>query len=206
MIFQQLIAATLEPVGAPGPLPAALDGLDPKDVLDLSWIDPATLWRNKTFWPVDVPPPAVPEAYTDEIQLVQLVPALERAIGAFVPKPLEERKAVLLAAVRAARWRHEQAGFTGPNGHVRADDATQAKVTGAVQLFALSPALTGLDWELAPGVFATVSRADVEGMGVLIGLHVQACFTRSRQLSEAVLAATTHAELDLINLEEGWPT
>jgi hypothetical protein len=206
MIFQQLVAATLEPIGTPGPLPADLDGLDAKDVLDLSWIDANTGWRDKTFWPVDAPPPAVPEAYTAEIQLVQLVPAIQRAIGAFAPKPLEERKAALLAAVRDARWRHEQAGFTGPNGRVRPDDATQAKVTGAVQLFALRPTLIGLDWELAPGVFATVSRADVEAMGVLIGLHVQACFTRSRQLSEAVLAATTHAELDLIDLEDGWPT
>jgi hypothetical protein len=124
------------------------------------------------------------------------------------PVDVAGRRGPLLAKIRDTRWTHEQAGFTGPNGHVRTDDPTQGKVTGAVQLFTLNPALTALDWEVAPGVFATIPRASVEAMGVAIGLHVQACFTRSRQLTEAVLAATTHTQLDTIEaqIEEGWPS
>lgn len=125
--------------------------------------------------------------------------------GVFETISLDARKANMLAAIRDARWQHEQAGFTGPAGPVRSDDATQGKVTGAVQLFDLNPDLTTLDWELAPGVFASVTKAQLTDMGVAIGAHVQACFTRSRQLTEAVLAAATHAELTTLDLESGWP-
>lgn len=119
--------------------------------------------------------------------------------------PLADRKEGVLEAIRAARYAHEQGGFTTGQGRMRSDDVTQAKITGAVSLFSLDPTLMSLDWELAPGVFASVSAAQVQDMGILIGRHVQACFTRSRQLTEAVLAASTHAELSAIDLENGWP-
>lgn len=125
--------------------------------------------------------------------------------GVFEDLLVADRKADLLAAIRATRWTHEQAGFTGPNGHVRADDATQGKITGAIQLLSLTGGAS-LDWEVAPGFFATILAADVNAMGVAIGQHVQACFTRSRQLTEAVLAATSHAQLDAIDINTGWPT
>lgn len=118
---------------------------------------------------------------------------------------LQEHQAAMLAAIRDRRWTHEQAGFIGPAGPVRTDDKTQSKLTGALVMFGRDTSLSTLDWELAPGVWATVTEADVAGMGVLVGQHVQACFTRSRELSEAVLAAGTHAGLNAIDITAGWP-
>jgi hypothetical protein len=127
--------------------------------------------------------------------------------GIFDVIALADRKAAMLVAIRAARWAHEQGGFTGPQGPVRTDDATQAKITGAVALMGLmgeNP--PPLDWELSPGVFASITLPQLKGLAVLIGQHVQTCFTRSRQLSEAVMAATKHTDLSAIDIETGWPS
>lgn len=126
--------------------------------------------------------------------------------GIYEDLTLAERQAVFQNQVRQARWQHEQGGFTTPAGRARSDDATQSKITGALVMFDTDPDLKTLDWELAPGVWASATQADVAAMGVLVGQHVQACFTRSRQLCEAAQAATKHADLTALDLTAGWPS
>lgn len=119
--------------------------------------------------------------------------------------PLSELKAAALQAIRDRRWVAENAGVTLGGQAIRTDERTQSKVTGGLELFRQSGALVSLDWEAQPGVFATLDQPTLAAIGVAIGTHVQACFTRSRELSEAVTAAGSTAALQAIDIEAGWP-
>lgn len=139
------------------------------------------------------------------VELVDVGGLVPMRQGVYEELTLQERQTAMLAAIREQRWAHEQAGFIGPAGPVRTDDKTQSKLTGALVMFGRDTSLSTLDWELSPGVWATVTEADVAGMGVLVGQHAQACFTHSRGLSDAVMASETHADLNAIDITAGWP-
>jgi hypothetical protein len=120
---------------------------------------------------------------------------------------LAQRKAALADLARRRRWEHEVGGVTVGGVPVRTDEKSQAKLSGAVALFGLDPGLTSIDWEAAPGVFATLDKATVEAIGVAVGHHVQACFARSKALNTAIVGAASHAALDAVEatLDTGWP-
>lgn len=119
--------------------------------------------------------------------------------------PLSELKAVKLQAVRDRRWIAENAGVTVNGASIRTDERTQAKVSGALQLMALNPSIESLDWEAQPGVFVALDQAQLEAVGLAIGAHVQNCFSRSRELCEAVMAAANAAALAAIDIDADWP-
>jgi hypothetical protein len=62
-----------------------------------------------------------------------------------------------------------------------------------------------IDWEAQPGVFAALDLDTLEAVGKAIGAHVQACFSRSKQLCEAAMAAADAEELAAVDIEAGWP-
>lgn len=121
------------------------------------------------------------------------------------PPSLEELKAAALQAVRDRRWQAENAGVTVGGVRIRTDERTQAKVSGALQLMELNPAIEALDWEATPGVFAALDQSALVAVGLAIGAHVQACFTNSKVLSLAIAAAEDAEALTAINLQAGWP-
>lgn len=118
---------------------------------------------------------------------------------------LEERKAAMLAEVSARRWAVETGGIVVNGAPIRTDEIGQAKLTGAVALFDNDPDLESIDWEGQPGMWVTLDGETIRALGVAVGRHVQACFTRARALHEAIAAAETHGDLDAIDLEAGWP-
>lgn len=121
------------------------------------------------------------------------------------PVPLSELKAAKLQAVRDRRWVAENAGVTANGTSIRTDERTQAKVSGALELFRQNEELTSLDWEAQPGVFVTLDQPTLAAIGVAIGMHVQACFTRSRELCEAIAAAANAEALAAIDIDADWP-
>lgn len=121
------------------------------------------------------------------------------------PPTFEQAKALKLEAIRANRWQVETGGTTINGAPIRTDEVSQAKITGAVNLFANDPTLDAIDWEAQPGVWVTIDEVAMTAIGVAAGRHVQACFSRARVLSEAVEAATDQAELDAVDIEAGWP-
>lgn len=122
-----------------------------------------------------------------------------------VAELLEARKAEMREAVRAQRWQVETSGVNIGGVIVQSGETSQAKIQGANLLFELDPSLAAVDWEAQPGVWTSVDRDTVRMMGVLIGRHVQACFSHARALHEAIGAAPDHAALDAINIYQGWP-
>jgi len=141
-----------------------------------------------------------------------LAELLDEAKGAAValtpssaPPTKAGRKEALQAAIAAKRWAVETGGTVAMGVGVRTDEVGQAKLTGAIALFDHDPTLTTIDWEATPGVWVTLDGPTVRGLGVIVGRHIQSCFSHARQLSEAVTAADTHADLDAIDIEAGWP-
>lgn len=120
--------------------------------------------------------------------------------------PLDELKAQRLEEIAYRRWQAEIGGFTGPDDvQYPSDELAQAKVNGAVTLLDKDPTLTEVDWELGRNNWITMPAAQVQAMGVLIGRHIQACFTHSRGLMAQVQAAADVAELLAVDIETGWP-
>jgi len=163
-----------------------------------------TLAPNKGAWlPVVV---EGGEASADPTKrLVETVEA-ERVLREWVDRPLAELKSEKQEAIRALRWQRETGGIVVGGVPIRTDEKSQAKLNGAVSLFGLDPAMTEISsWEAVPGVFVSLSKAQIDGIAVAVGAHVQACFNRSRVLSEAVAAAADKAALDAIDITAGWP-
>lgn len=122
------------------------------------------------------------------------------------PPTLEQRRDQRRDEVRARRWAVEMGGVEiAPGVIVRTDEGSQAKITGAVQLFAADPTLEAIDWEAQPGVWTTIDRETMTAIGIAVGRHVQAAFSRSRALHEAIAAAPDIETLEAIDIETGWP-
>ncbi len=120
--------------------------------------------------------------------------------------PLAELKASLIDAVRAKRAAVEAGGIIRNGAPLSTDERTQNRINGALRLFDEAPQLEEVDWEVAPGAFATMDRATVKAIGVEIGLHIQACFSRSRELVTAINGATDVPGILAIDIGVGWPT
>lgn len=116
---------------------------------------------------------------------------------------LDEAKASKLADLSAIRSRAEQA-FTFAGQPIRLDESTQFRIASALQYLTLSGE-TGADWQARRGVFVTLSKAQLEAMAVAAGVHVQACFARAKALTNSINAASTIAEIEAIDLTQGWP-
>jgi len=120
--------------------------------------------------------------------------------------PVVDRQAQMCEMVRARRYAIETAGVAVQGGAVLITDRdSQAKITGAVALFENDQTLASIDWEAQPGVWVSVDREAMLGIGVAVGRHVQQCYSHSRQLIESITAASSHAELDMIDIAAGWP-
>lgn len=119
---------------------------------------------------------------------------------------LAQAKADALNNLRDLRWQKSVGGTTFNGIPIRTDEGSQAKIDGAVALFDKDPALTTLDFEAQPGVWVTFDKAAMEAIGVAVGRHVQACFSRQRELSGLIDAAETFADLAAVNVETGWPS
>lgn len=77
------------------------------------------------------------------------------------------------------------------------DDLSQRRIQGAVQLAGLDGALT-MDWTLADNSSVTLTAADIIGLGVALGVHVNAAHVQARTRRASIEAATTVAEVNAI--------
>lgn len=118
---------------------------------------------------------------------------------------LEELRANKLAALAEKRWNVENGGINIGGAPVRTDATSQSKITGAVSLFQNDPQLTSLDWEAQPGIWVTFDAETMKAIGIAVGRHVQACFSRAKALSTQITQAQDEAALEAIDIESGWP-
>lgn len=130
------------------------------------------------------------------------------AATAFLEDPtfsFAKLKANKLAALADRRWQAETDGVNFNGATIRTDDKSQAKITGAVTLFANDPDLVSIKWEATPGVIVEVDKTMMTAIGIAVGRHSQACFARSAELTAAINAASDATALAAIDIDTGWP-
>jgi leucyl aminopeptidase len=65
--------------------------------------------------------------------------------------------------------------------------------------------LQSIDFEALPNQWVALDAATMTAIGVAVGRHIQACFSRAKALADEVAAASDAAALDAINIDVGWP-
>lgn len=171
-------------------------------------VDQSKLAKGKPRWlPVDEAgdPPAYDAARQELGGQIETVTG-GRVVYSWELRTLTiaQRRERLHALIRARRKEVEAGGIVVDGAPIRTDETSQAKIAGAISLFDKDPTLVTIDWEAAPGIWVALDKTTVETIGVAVGRHVQAAFSQARALGEAVEAASTHAALDAVDVNEGW--
>lgn len=122
-----------------------------------------------------------------------------------IPFNLDDYKNKVLEDIRNIRAEKEVGGIIFNQIPIRTDEKSQSKLQGAIALFGLNPNLASVEWEAIPGTFVTLSKEVLESIGVAVGNHIQACFSKSKVLTLAVQACTSKAEVDAIDILSDWP-
>lgn len=124
----------------------------------------------------------------------------------------EEHLAELLTTLRAEtkanvaerRWQAEVGGADFNGLRLATDRTSQAMVAGASMLAEVRPELL-IDWKTQDG-WVQISNGQIASLSLVVGLHVQACFRRERELNDEVDAAQTIADILAIDITTGWPS
>jgi hypothetical protein len=113
-----------------------------------------------------------------------------------------QRKSAMKAEITAKRWSVETSGITVSSVPVATDAQTQAKLSGALQLVQADDTVL-IDWKGSDGTWSQLNASAVTTIAMAVGSHVQACFTREKELHTAVDNAVDSDALDLIDIEAG---
>ena len=115
----------------------------------------------------------------------------------------EEYLEALPGRIAATRYEHETGGTTVDGMHVATDRQSQALITGAFSS-AKDAKETGepfsIRWKTAGG-WVELDADQMISLGRAVRAHVQACFDREKELTEAVADGTFEESM----LDEGWP-
>lgn len=117
---------------------------------------------------------------------------------------LGKHKANKKDAASAKRRERETGGIVTPDGvRILTGITDQNRISTAIQGMRDS-GITTVDFKAASG-WTTLSLEALTSVGGLIAAHVQACFSRERELHEAIDACATLDDLNALDLDEGWP-
>jgi hypothetical protein len=118
---------------------------------------------------------------------------------------LDQLKQEKIQQLAERRWQAEESGTNFNQYRLPTDRITQAKLT-AVYVKALENSqYTISNWKIDSTTFITLDADTIIAMANLVEQHVQNCFTNESVLSQQIVSATTREELDLVNLDQGWP-
>lgn len=117
---------------------------------------------------------------------------------------LASHQAAAWARIKAARADAETAPITVGLYTFDADDSSQQRIAGAVQMASLAVAAGqgadfSISWTLADNTTATLSATEIIAVGLSLGQQISAAHARSRVLRAQIDAATSAEELNLIN-------
>lgn len=121
------------------------------------------------------------------------------------PKTFAEAKEALFEKLSDIRYQKEVGGTTFQNVPLKTDRESTAIITAAYITALGDPTFT-MNWKVANGVFSTLTAEHIIAVGTVIRNHVQACFNHEMVISNLIHQATTKAELEAIDLEQGWPS
>lgn len=116
---------------------------------------------------------------------------------------LEAGKTQVLSDLAARRYQAETAGVTVAGVKVATDRESQASLTGAYTSLQAG-LVTTIDWKGDDG-WVVLDLPTCEALAQAVANHVQQCFTREKVLAEQVDAAQSVEDLEVININSGWP-
>jgi hypothetical protein len=114
-------------------------------------------------------------------------------------------KAQKLEALRVRRNVARDGGIVVSGTAIPTDEQTRTVLTGVRLKTVTDTPFSVPDWKVSNGVFASLNETQIIAISDAVAAHVQACFTRERQLTDLINAATTAAALDAIDIDAGWP-
>jgi hypothetical protein len=136
---------------------------------------------------------------------VEFYDAVQNVIANYDSLYLTKRM-IPATVARIADLRREKMQRVNIGGiEIKLDTPTEAHLCSAVIGLTRNPDVAAIDWELSPGVFATIPREAVLALGDGAFMHVQNCFTFARNLTDRAQACTTSAELEALDITTGWP-
>jgi len=118
---------------------------------------------------------------------------------------LKVLKTELKDAVRQIRWEVETSGVSVNGMDLRTDSNSQSRIGNLVTGVLADETSQEFDFESQPGVWTTVSRETAIAIGKAVSKHVQACFTRCKEIHQQIDSATFET-LDSVDITSGWPS
>lgn len=122
--------------------------------------------------------------------------------------PVASRQAAMWEQVKAIRQARETGVAITPLGGVQIDEASKAKILGTLDLCKLQEEAGqafSLRFTMADNSRVLLDGTTVRQLAGAVGLYVSRLYDHSFDVRDRIDAATTHAELDAIDVEVGWP-
>jgi len=116
---------------------------------------------------------------------------------------LAERKAILLDRAAEHRYERETGGVMVGGMLIPTDRQTVGILTAAYIRASEDPNFVIPNWKIQTGVFVSLDADTIKAISTAVTAHVQSCFDRERELTDAILGARTHADLDAVDVT-GW--
>jgi len=114
------------------------------------------------------------------------------------PRDLDQLKAAKWEEVKSARSNAEYGGFTWDGSPFDSDAASQQRIIGASQLATLNPSAFDIDWTLADNTMRTLNAAEMNAVGMTLGVHVNAQYVHARALRQQIADATTKEAVEAV--------
>lgn len=119
-------------------------------------------------------------------------------------RTLEDAITYKLSDLKTIRRAAEQ-NFVFNGMQILLDTNTQGRINDAIKGFDYAPPGTTTPWEVTTGTFIEIDQNVLIAMGVAAWNHIRDCYINLKSISDAIQACTTIAEVDAIDLEQGWP-
>lgn len=121
---------------------------------------------------------------------------------------LDAKKAQMVAVVNARRDSAEEGSFTYLGKQFDSDSRSVQRINTAVQAAQVALAASmpfQLEWMCADNTTLNLDAQQMLGVPVALATHANAVHLNGRSLKNAIISATTAAELAAIDIESGWP-
>lgn len=164
---------------------------------------PPVLAATKGRWLPDTPPAFDPMTHT----LARVEPVLSGAMA--IPYTLTLRQpsdvfADKLAQLAAYRYQKETAGITVNGTQIKTDRESQGAIASSY-LSLKDGILNGISWKGKNG-WVSLTLPQARGIAQAVAIHVQGCFQRERELTDALQAIVDNpVAVAAYDITTGWP-
>lgn len=124
--------------------------------------------------------------------------------GTWSAPSLGASKATRKAEAAAIRWERETGGITVAGLFVPTDRTTQDRVDQIVKAYDDGDIAGSIDFK-AGEAWVSIGESELRAIKAAGAQHIQACFSREKEICALIDAAADAAALAAIDLNSGWP-